>query len=55
MYSHLSEVILSQGDVKPRLGRVETGLIVGNNGKPVHKLFINLKNTKVKKKYRNKK
>ena len=39
---HLSEMLLGQGQVEPRLGRVEAGLVVGNNWKPLHKLLINL-------------
>lgn len=39
---HLSEMLLGQGEVEPGLGRVEAGLIVGNNWKPLHKFVINL-------------
>lgn len=39
---HLSEMLLGQGEVEPGLGRVEAGLIVGNNRKPLHKFVINL-------------
>ena len=39
---HLSEMLLGQSQVEPRLGRVEAGLVMGNNWKPLHKLLINL-------------
>ena len=47
---HLSEMLLGQGQVEPRLGRVEAGLIMGNNWKPLHKLLINLNKNKNKSK-----
>ena len=47
---HLSEMLLGQGQVQPRLGRVEAGLIMGNNWKPLHKLLINLNKNKNKSK-----
>ena len=47
---HLSEMLLGQGQVEPRLGRVEAGLVMGNNWKPLHKLLINLNKNKNKSK-----
>ena len=45
---HLSEMLLGQGQVEPRLGRVEAGLVMGNNWKPLHKLLINLNKKNIK-------